>query len=197
MAMEIKLSFREVMIMDQDKSRAQILGENLERIRKEKGFSRKLLANSLGVGVDLIGLYENGKRLPPLDKIFNIATFLEVSVTDLISNNGCISETPNIDDIINKNIFEYRFKRAISITSVDDFFPTTELENGNIKVYIPHEVKRDDDGTLNFIGYGKFITFKDKKVFVECVEKAERTAIENHITFYQALKELVNNIIKN
>ena len=184
-----------------DKTRAQILGENLERIRKEKGYSRKQLAEYLGVNVVAIGLYETGKREPPLDKIFKLATFLEISVSSLIGENDYNAEIPNIDAIVDKKIFEYRYKRSVDITSTDIFFPTTELENGNIRVYIPAKVIRNDDGSLSFFadesgGIGYAVNFKDKKIFVDSVEKAEKSAIVNHMTFYQALKNLVENIMK-
>ena len=175
-----------------DKTRAQILGENLERIRKEKGYSRKQLADIIGITEIAFGTYERGIRLAPLDKIFELAKFLNVSIIDLTGEN------PNVEKNI---IFDYRYKRAVDITSTDIFFPTTELENGNISVYIPAKVIRNDDGALSFFAdesgaVGYTVNFKDKKIFVDSVEKAEKSAIVNHMTFYQALKNLVENIMK-
>ena len=63
--------------MKDKKTVAQILGENLKRIRLEKGVSRKDLAAVLIVSESIIGQYENEKKLPPLDKIFTIADFLD------------------------------------------------------------------------------------------------------------------------
>lgn len=175
-----------------DKTRAQILGENLKRIRKEKGYSRKDLAAVIGVNVDAIGKYETGQREPPLEKIVKLATFLEVSVANLIGDN------PNVElDII----FDYRYKRAVDITSTNFFSPTIELKNGKIQVNIPAKVIRNDDGALSFFADESgalvyTVHFKDRKVFVDSVEKAEKSAIFNNITFYQALKNLVENIMK-
>ena len=180
-----------------DKTRAQILGENLERIRKEKGYSRKQLAEYLGVNVDAIGKYETGQREPPLDKIFKLATFLEFSVASLIGENGYNAEIPNIAAIVDKKIFEYRYKRAVKLTNVDNiFYPTTELENGNIAIVIPSKVTRAEDGALTFYDKATAITFRDKKIFVDTIERAEQTAAENYIPFYQALKMLVDNVKK-
>ena len=175
-----------------DKTRAQILGENLERIRKEKGYSRKQLAKYLGVNVDAIGKYETGQREPPLDKIVKLATALEISVSSLIGDN------PNVEKNI---IFDYRYKRAVDLTSTTIFSPTTELENGKIQVSIPTKIIRNDDGALSFFADESgaivyVVNFEDRKVFVDSVEKAEKSAILNNITFYQALKILVENIMK-
>lgn len=184
-----------------NETRTQIFGENLKRIRLEKGYTRKQLADSLGVNVDAIGKYENAKIEPPLDKIFQLATFLEVSVSSLISDNDYNAEIPNIADIVDKKIFDYRYKRAVDLTSNDFLFPTTELDNGYIRVYIPPKVIRDDDGVLTFYsgesgGIADTITFKDKAVFVELFEKAEKSAIENHTTFYEELKRVAEKLKK-
>lgn len=177
---------------EEGKTRAQIFGENLERLRKEKGYSRKQLAAVVGMTEIAFGAYARGERTPSIEKIFKLAETLNVAIADLLGGN------PNIERDI---IFEYRYNRAVDITSTDFFFPTIELANGNIQVYIPAQVVRNDDGALSFyadksgsIGYT--VNFKDKKIFVDSIEKAEKSAIVNHMTFYQALKILVDNMTK-
>lgn len=176
-----------------EKTRAQILGENLERIRKEKGYTRKQLADVVGITEIAFGTYERGIRLAPLDKIFKLAEFLNVSIIDLTGEN------PNIE---RDRIFEYRYKRAVDITSTDILFPTTESKDGKVTVYIPAKVIRGTDGALTFYGVDEsgnpdqFVTFRNKRAFIDTVEKAEKAAIEQHITFYQSLKILLDNIIK-
>lgn len=71
-----------------EKTRAAILGDNLKRIREQKGVTRKQLAGILGIVEDSIGSYETGKKLAPLDKIFKMADYLGVPITDLIGKNG-------------------------------------------------------------------------------------------------------------
>lgn len=170
-----------------DKTRAQILGENLKRIRQLKGYSRKELADVIGVNVDAIGKYEKGQREPPLEKIIKLATFLDVTIADLTGEN------PSFERDI---IFEYRYKRAIQLTNIDSFDPTVELADGGIKIFIPYKVTRNKEGMLQFIGdlksgtTGRNIIFKNRDVFVDVVEKAEQFAAENYIPLYQALNTL-------
>lgn len=189
-----------------ERSRTQILGENLKRIRTEKNISRKELAENLGVGVDSVGLYENGKTLPPLDKIFELADYLQVSVASLTGENhfadnyadleGKISD---IEKTIEKQIFEYRFKRAqkMAIRYLDslanrDLKPD---ENGRIVIDVPARVefnsgvlvyKADDKGNI-----GNSIIFKNVEIFVEVMEQAEDAALYQQIPFYKALRKVV------
>ena len=81
--------------MKDKKTVAQILGENLKRIRTEKGVSRKELADTVEITEVNFGKYERGERLPPLDKIFAIADFLKVSVASLTGENNFSDNVPN------------------------------------------------------------------------------------------------------
>ena len=158
------------------KSRAQILGENLERIRKAKGYSRKQFAEMFGAGVDLIGLYENGKRLPPLDKIFRLANLLDVSITDLTGDN------PNAE--INK-----RYQKALDIAELIFIFEPKIDEDGRITVYSSTKTEYNTDGSVShFHGYNA-IAFKNKEDFINVMEQAERIAL--YKSFNEAFRDIV------
>ncbi|MBQ9486634.1 MAG: helix-turn-helix transcriptional regulator [Selenomonadaceae bacterium] len=172
----------------------QILGDNLSTIRKAKGFSRRQLADYLKVDVNTIGAYENAKKLPPLDKIFELANFLEVSVVDLIG--------ANLRGIIDKNLFEYRIKHALELTEFDFLSPPIQHTNGKITVSIPAKFKVNDDGAISFYAdedgaVMHNITFRDAEVFVSTVEKAEKTAAIKFVPFVEELKNLVSEILKS
>lgn len=177
-----------------EKTRAQILGENLERIRKEKGFSRKQLAEYLGVNVVAIGLYETGKREPPLDKIFKLATFFEISVSNLIGENDYNAEIPNIAAIVDKEIFKYRYERAMKIATDARFLvqenfdkkifltPPTEIDTqkgtaGEIKISVQYN-----------IGFAP-VLIKNRADFVQIMEDTESLALFNDMTFKQIFIE--------
>ena len=69
------------------------IGENIKRIRKEKGLTQKQLAEMLGVTQQMIGTYENNKRTPKLDTALKIAKALDVDVLDLLGLNVNIDKT--------------------------------------------------------------------------------------------------------
>lgn len=57
--------------------------ENLKRIRKEKGFSQKEIAQKLGVSQPSYAQYENNKRNPKREQIQRFANALGVSVEEI------------------------------------------------------------------------------------------------------------------
>ena len=61
-------------------------GENLMRIRKEKGVTRKELAERLGVPYTTLRNYEKGSREPGHKTLITLSQMFDVSVDDLIGN---------------------------------------------------------------------------------------------------------------
>ena len=171
--------------MKDKKTVAQILGENLKRIRTEKGVSRKELADTVEITEVNFGKYERGERLPPLDKIFAIADFLKVSVASLTGENNFSDNVPNIEKIVSEEIFEYRFKRAINMATAANYFPEV-LNDGQILIQGEREFTHEDNGTIIFSG-GNFIKFKNRETFVEVMESAERYALFHDLTFNESM----------
>lgn len=58
-------------------------GKNLKKYRKMKGLSQEDLSLELELDGSYIGKVENAKLNITLDKIINIADFLEIEVIDL------------------------------------------------------------------------------------------------------------------
>ena len=115
-------------VLKMEKTHKQIFGENLERIRKEKGFTRKQLSDFLEMDVNSYGAYERGEKNPPLKKLFKIADYLKVSVIELIGEN---SESNN------KNI-EYRLYRATKLITLCGC--SLDSSNGTIELTLPDKL---------------------------------------------------------
>lgn len=64
-----------------------MLSDNLNRIRKEKGFTAQYMADQLDIEVHLYRKYENGYTNPPLPKFIKIADILGVSADELLGRN--------------------------------------------------------------------------------------------------------------
>ncbi|MFA5780612.1 MAG: helix-turn-helix transcriptional regulator [Elusimicrobiota bacterium] len=67
------------------KNEAQKLGQNLKRIRTEKGLSQGDIMKTLGMPKSFISNIENGKTNPTLSTITKLAKAMGVSVGDLIN----------------------------------------------------------------------------------------------------------------
>lgn len=173
-----------------EKSRATILGENLKRIRKEKNISRQELASKTGIASNMIGEYETGRKLPPLDKIFILADSLDVATTDITGENK---------KAVDKKVFEYRFERAKKMlefldgfTGIVGYDPLKINDTGNITINTNEKITYDaNTGGFSYGGAGHSITFRNAEIFVDIMEQAEQRALYRQIPFNQALIELV------
>jgi transcriptional regulator with XRE-family HTH domain len=66
------------------KSEAEKLGNNLKRIRTEKGITQGDIAKSLGVSRGFVSNLENGKTNPTLATITKLATAIGVTTDQLL-----------------------------------------------------------------------------------------------------------------
>lgn len=66
------------------KNEAQKLGENLKRIRTEKGMSQGDIVRKLGMPKSFVSNIENGKTNPTLATIAKLAKALSVPIENLI-----------------------------------------------------------------------------------------------------------------
>lgn len=66
------------------KSESEKLGQNLKRIRTEKGISQNKIARTLGIDRAFISNIENGKTNPTLATIVKLAKAIGVSIGELM-----------------------------------------------------------------------------------------------------------------
>ena len=66
------------------KSESQKLGDNLKRIRLEKGISQAEIARSLDVSRGFVSNIESGKRNPTLTTITRLANAVGVTADELL-----------------------------------------------------------------------------------------------------------------
>lgn len=160
---------------------AEILGANLKRVRTEKGVSRRELADAVGITENLVGQYELGRKLPPLDKIFLLADSLDVAITDITGENK---------KAVDKKVFEYRLQQAIRMAEDAGYYPHNT--DGTILIGVPVEIVTDEKTNIVTIKRGfNDIRFKNVEDFVTVMETANTNAIQNNITFNKALRNLL------
>ena len=61
-----------------------IFSQNLKKYREHNNFSRQYLADKVGISLSTLGMYEQGRREPDLQKLISIAVTLHVSVDELL-----------------------------------------------------------------------------------------------------------------
>ena len=65
-------------------SRLELLGNNIKKYRKLKGYRQLDLAIAIDVSEEYISRIENGLKSVSLRKLFQLADVLEVKMTDLV-----------------------------------------------------------------------------------------------------------------
>ena len=63
----------------------ELLGKRIAALRSSKGLNQKQLAEKLNISPSAIGMYEQGRREPSLDRLVAIAGVFEVSTDYLLT----------------------------------------------------------------------------------------------------------------
>lgn len=106
------------------------IGENIKKIRLEKGLTRQELAKALKVSDSTISRYENNKREPNMETLNKIAEILDIDILDLLgfSNlrknlQGVGSKIDNIGDKYHDMVF-----KNLNDSNIKDFFSNIVLD---------------------------------------------------------------------
>ncbi|MCM1010343.1 MAG: helix-turn-helix domain-containing protein [Fusobacterium sp.] len=66
-------------------TKLKLLGKNISKYRKQKGYTQNKLGDLLNMSREHIAKVETAKRNPSLDLIFEIAETLEINESDLFN----------------------------------------------------------------------------------------------------------------
>lgn len=89
--------------MAKKKTEAEIIGENIRRIREQKHLSQKELAVTIEVAPTQYSRVETGKVMPALKTLIKIAKVLDTSLDVLVSHDSNTTQDYNIKD---KSLFD-------------------------------------------------------------------------------------------
>lgn len=59
----------------------------LKELRKERRITQKELGTAIGVSTSTIGMYEQGRRIPPLDIVVKLSDFFSLPIDALVSRD--------------------------------------------------------------------------------------------------------------
>ena len=62
-----------------------MLGERIALLRRSQGMSQQALARAISVSPSAVGMYEQGRREPPIDRIIALARLFGVSTDYLLT----------------------------------------------------------------------------------------------------------------
>lgn len=90
--------------------------ENLIRLRKAKGLSQEKLGNEINVARQTVSKWELGETTPEMNKLIELSKIFEISVDELIGNDG-YTNTPQ-DAYYGKVRYEYEYTSKTKIKGI-------------------------------------------------------------------------------
>lgn len=80
------------------------LGAKLKESRVRCGLTRKQIAESLGISISVLGLYESGERVPSLPVLIKLANKYKVSLDYLTDNQPSRTGSISLDGLSDRQI---------------------------------------------------------------------------------------------
>lgn len=77
-----------------------MFGDNLKKVRKEKGLSQEALAEKINVVRQTISKWEKGLSIPDGDMLIKLSQVLEVPVEALLGSKGPLENTTAVNQAI-------------------------------------------------------------------------------------------------
>ena len=168
------------------------LGENLRRVRTKKGVTRKELAEAIGITQNLLGLYETARRVPPLDKLFNLADALQVPLTDIIGENAYSDA--------DRKISEYRLQQALNLAAAARCHSTKVHADGTVSANLPIEFVPSGKSNMLIVKHrGEIMKFQTGEDFASFIEEAEFDAARGKLSLGKAIEKLAfeKSVVEN
>ena len=154
--------------------------ENLERIRKERGITRKELAEAVGVNETSFGAYCVGRNLPPIDKILIIAEILNCSIIDLTGDNPKAK-------VREQAIWERHWEESIRILNIAGF---SVEENAPWITVVEQPKIEKSEGEIFFTPKRAVASIRNI-AFPSLISNIIEIAVHRNSTFKDVLTELL------
>ena len=165
------------------------IGENIKRIRKEKGLSQKELGQKLGVSQQMIGQYEKSNAVPKLETLQKIADALDVPLSELddrsksslniqIRDQAGNIQTRSIDTTKLQQLIYYKMGTSDSSTLSDESIAKEIadcLEKNWLDDTIGHNIRKEREAC----GLSQKELAKAVGISVEAISKYESDPKDN------------------
>jgi transcriptional regulator with XRE-family HTH domain len=91
-----------------------MLRKQIEFLRRKKGWSQAELANRLHISPSTIGMYEQGRREPPIDILVAMSNEFDVSIDYLITGTYRISAGTETNFVKDRNVEAFSTLKNLS-----------------------------------------------------------------------------------
>ena len=77
---------------------------NIRHLRTLKGFSQERFADELGWSRSMVGSYEEGRSEPPIDKLIDLSSYLNIPIDILVKNDLRLARDTSFIEVGNKRV---------------------------------------------------------------------------------------------
>ena len=157
----------------------------IRSLRKENGYTQEEVAFKLGMSTSAYGYYEQGKTVPPLDKLRALASLYSISISELTGESEKVIETPHYITI---NVYG-KVPAGIPLEAIEDIQDTEEL---SLKDY---QTSKDYIGLIvdGDSMYPKYL--KGDTIIVEVTPQCENG--EDCVVYVNGYDATLKTVIKN
>jgi repressor LexA len=147
-----------------------LIGDNIRRIRKEKGYSINKLSKETGISLGYLSDLENNKaKNPSMDKLKTIAKFLETTLNDIIGSSSTISD----NNVNQENQHKVNIKNSSSNKILPDNFISIPIV-GSIRAGKPIFAEDNYLGTIPVMSN----TLKSDSIYFGLIVKGDSMNLE-------------------
>ncbi|MBE5878055.1 MAG: helix-turn-helix transcriptional regulator [Lachnospiraceae bacterium] len=140
-------------------------GENLKRVREEKGITQQTLADYLYVTRQAVSRWEGGSRYPDIMTAKKISQYLEVSLDDLLSDDDMklyVEKSEILDTPISKRVQIVLMTLAFMCAMFHSIFYLCNTFIHGLLMYSSHEITLKSVLLTLILGYGVYAAIRDK-----------------------------------
>lgn len=157
------------------------IGENIKRIRLEKGWKQSDLAEKSNISRVAIGNYERGDRMPNIEILNKIAEALNVTLDDLYKVNKTLSKKL-VDELEYPILKTYGPKDTLEILSTE-----LEIEYSLLDDCLNNDKDLPIDALVKLL---EFLCKIDFPLFMKFTEE-NKSALSDDITLKDAVSEIM------
>lgn len=97
------------------------IGENIKKLRKEKGYTQKQLAEMSGIATITLQQYELSKRTPQTEQLIKLSSALQVDINSLLedTDSPILKAMKNSDSPLYEDYKKYLLSHSIDLDNID------------------------------------------------------------------------------
>lgn len=143
---------------------AHLFSERVRTERARKGIQQIDMANELGLPRSSLSYYESGKAVPSLDKTYELADYLNVSIDYLVGRDEACTKTISSVGDVARLILRLCEYNCVSLSYDDDGRPVLAFNDENLAAFFKNQMEIKETLTSIEIDADKYRRMKEENI---------------------------------